>query len=287
VAERERDQRTAVQQPIRRQRWERPRPNAIDAKAVAVAEAGATVGEAEASRDRRQKVSVLDADAVETETQANAKKAGFQAGQKVAEEEARGKGQTASVQADASIRVAQEDAQRLAEEARARREEARLKAEVVVPAEAERQKAIVQAEAERQKRVLVAKGEAESILVQMQAEAQGAQAQLDAKAAGYKALVQSCASDPSLTAALLLIEKLADLTHNQVEAIKNLPIEKIVIWDGGGDGGLSDLGRRLLGVLPPIHELAKTVGLELPEFLGRTATGPTSGSDPSHKPKTT
>jgi flotillin len=284
VAERERDQRTAVaaansSAAVGEAEAERDRR-----KAVAVADAGATVGEAEASRDRRQKVSVLDADAVETETQANAKKAGFQAGQKVAEEEARAKGQTASVQADASIRVAQEEAQRSAEEARARREEARLKAEVVVPAEAERQKAIVQAEAERQKRVLVAKGEAESILVQMQAEAQGSQAQLDAKAAGYKALVQSCASDPSLTAALLLIEKLTDLTHNQVEAIKNLPIEKIVVWDGGGDGGLSDLGRRLLGVLPPMHELAKTVGLELPEFLGRTQSKTSSPTD-SNTPK--
>jgi len=272
VAERERDQRTAVaaansSAAVGEAEAERDRR-----KAVATAEAGATVGEAEAGRDRRQKVSLLDADAVETETLANAKKAGFQAGQRVAEEEARGKGQTAAVQADASIRVAQEDAQRLAEEARARREEARLKAEVVVPAEAERQKAIVAAEAERQKRGLVAKGEVESVLVQMQAEAQGAQAQLDAKAAGYKALVQSCASDPSLTAVLLLIEKLTELTGHQVEAIKNLPIEKIIVWDGGGEGGLSDLGRRLLGVLPPMHDLAKMAGLELPEFLGH-ATG--------------
>lgn len=275
VAERERDQRTAVaaanaQATVGEAEAERDRR-----KAVAAAEAGAAVGEAEAARDRRQKVSLLDAEAVETETLANAKKAGSQAGQKVAEEEARTKGQTAAVQADASIRVAQEESARAAEEARARREQARLKAEIVVPAEAEREKAIVAAEAERQKRVLVAKGEAESVLVKMQAEAQGSQAQLDAKAAGYKALVQSCASDPSLTAALLVIEKLRDVTALQVEAIKNLPIEKIVIWDGGGDGsGLSNLGSRLLGVLPPMHELAKTAGLELPEFLGR-ATGKT------------
>ncbi|MEW6110904.1 MAG: SPFH domain-containing protein [Thermodesulfobacteriota bacterium] len=272
VAERERDQRKAVAAATASAVVGEAEAERDRRKAVAAAEAGAAVGEAEAGRDRRQQVSLLDAEAVETETLATAKKAGFQAGQKVAEEEARGKGQTAAVQADASIRVAQEDAQRLAEEARARREEARLKAEVVVPAEADRQKAVVNAEAERQRKVLVAKGEAESVLVKMQAEAQGTQAQLDAKAAGYKALVQSCASDPSLTAALLLIEKLTDLTHIQVEAVKNLPIEKVVVWDGGGgDSGLSDLGRRLLGVLPPIHELAKTAGLELPEFLGRAA----------------
>lgn len=277
VAERERDQRRAVaaanaQAMVGEAEAERDRR-----RAVATAEAGAAVGEAEAGRDRRQKVSLLDAEAVETETQANARKAGFQAGQKVAEEEARAKGQTATVQADATVRVAQEESQKLAEEARGRREQARLNAEVVVPAEAERQKAVVTAEAERQKRALVAKGEAEAILVRMQAEAQGVQAQLDAKAEGYKGLVGACAADPSLTAALLLIEKLVDLTHIQVEAIKNLPIEKMVVWDSGDGAGISGLGRRLLGVLPPIHDLAKMVGLELPEYLG-TTTGNARGA---------
>jgi len=270
VAERERDQRRAVaaanaEATVGEAEAERDRR-----KAVAAADALAAVGEAEAGRDRRQQTSLLDAQAVDTETQANARKAAFNAGQKVAEEEARGKGQTAAVQADAAIRVAQEDAQRLAEEARARREQARLNAEVVVPAEAEKEKAVVSAEAERQKKVLLAKGEAEAVHARMQAEAQGLQAQLDAKAEGYQSLVAACASDPSLTAALLLIEKLSDLVHVQADAIKNLPLEKIVVWDSGGDGGgIADLGRRLMGVLPPMHELSKMAGLELPEFLGR------------------
>lgn len=280
VAERERDQRRAVaaansEASVGEAEAERDRR-----KAVSAAEASAAVGEADASRERRQKMSVLDAQAVETESKANASKAGFNAMQKVAEEEARAKSQSASVQADARVRIAQEEAQKLAEEARSHREEARLNAEMIVPAEAERKKAVVNAEAERQKRVLIAKGEAEAVLARMQAEAQGAQSQLDARAAGYKALIESCAADPSLTAALLLIEKLVDLTHIQAEAIQKLPIEKMVIWDGGGNGGLSDLGRRLLGVLPPMHDLAKTVGLELPEFLGR-ATPSENMSDSS------
>ncbi len=114
----------------------------------------------------------------------------------------------------------------------------------------------------------------------MQAEAQGFQTQLDSKAAGYKALVEACNSDTQLTAALLLIEKLTELTHIQAEAVKNLPIEKIIVWDGGGDGGLKDLGKRLMGVLPPMHELARITGLELPEFLGR-ATGKTQCEEKS------
>ena len=66
------------------------------------------------------------------------------------------------MKADGTIRVAQEEAQKLAEEARAHREQARLNAEVVVPAQAAKEKAVVEAEAERQKRILIAGGEAGS-----------------------------------------------------------------------------------------------------------------------------
>ena len=69
-------------------------------KALAAADAEASVGEAEASRNRRQKVSLLEAEAVNVEAQASASVANFQATRKVAEEEARSKGQSASVQAD-------------------------------------------------------------------------------------------------------------------------------------------------------------------------------------------
>jgi len=71
-------------------------------------------------------------------------------------------------------------------------------------------------------------------------------------------------------ASLLLIEKLEDIAHVQATAIQNLPIEKVIVWDGGGKdgGGLSGLGGRLMGALPPMHDLAKQVGLDLPDFLG-------------------
>ena len=272
VAERERDQRRAVAAAnatasVGEAEAERDRRSA-----VAAANSSAAVGEAQAERDRRQQTSLLDAQAVETETTANANKAGFHAGQKVAEEEARGKAQTAAMKADGTIRVAQEEAQKLAEEARAHREQARLNAEVVVPAQAAKEKAVVEAEAERQKKILIAGGEAEAVMLKMQAEAKGQQAILDGKAAGYKSLVAACAEEPGLTAGFLLIEKLVDVARIQTEAVKNLPIEKIIVWDGGGEGGMSNLGQRIMGALPPMHELAKMSGLELPEFLGRVAS---------------
>jgi flotillin len=272
VAQRQRDQKTAVAAANAAAAVGEAEAERDRRKALAAADSEAMIGEAEAARDRRQKVSMLEAEAVDIEAQASASVANSQATRKVAEEEARAKGQVALVQADGSIRVAEQDAQRQAEEARAQREQARLNAEVVVFAEAEKQKAILEAEAQRQKSVLIAKGEAEGVLARMQAEAEGVKSQLASKALGYKALVEACQSDTQLTAALLIIEKLADIAHIQADAVKNLPLEKVIVWDGGREGGLSDLGKRFMGVLPPMHELARVAGLELPEFLGK-ATG--------------
>jgi len=261
VAERERDQRVAV----------------------AAANAAAEIGEATANRDKRMKSAELDAEAVEGETEADAKKASYRANQQVAEEEARNRSESAAREADGAIRVAQEVAQKMAEEARAEREEARLKAEVIVPTNAGREKVLIDSDAKKQQSIRIAEGEAQATLAKMTAEAKGIQAILDGKAAGYRELIKACASSEQL-ASLLLIEKLEEIASIQAQAIKDLPIEKVFVWDSGsGDGGLSGLGRRLMGALPPMHELAKQVGLALPEFLGKMA-GEAKEQEPEPQP---
>jgi len=267
VAEQERRGKTGVAERSRDQQG-----------AVAAANAEANIRVASADRDRRMQVASLDAEAVKAETEANAKKAAYRASQKVAEEEARNKGSSAAMQADGSIRVAEQQAQREAEEARALREQSRLKADVLVPAETSRNQVVIQSDAEKQMKMLIAQGEANAILVKMKAEAEGTLAVLEAKAKGYGSLIEASARDPQTATSLLVIEKLAEVARIQADAIKNLPLEKVIVWDGGGkDGGLSDLGRRLVGVLPPMHQLAQMVGLELPDFLGsvkgRTKSG--------------
>ena len=255
--------------------------------AVAAAMATAEIGEATADRDKRQDVAGLEAEAVSAETEANAKKADYRANQQVAEEGARNRSESAAREADGAIRVAQEQAQKKAEEARAQREEARLNAEVVVPANAQREKVIIAAEAQKQQAIRVADGEAQAMLAKMTAEGKGVQAILDGKAEGYNRLVQACATAQQ-AAALLLIEKLTDVAGIQAQAIQDLPIEKVIVWDGGGNGeggGLSGLGGRLIGVLPPMHELAKQVGLDLPEFLGRLAKEDKPGKADAPKDK--
>ena len=241
---------------------------------VAVADANATadIGEASADRDRRQKVAGLEAEAVSAETEADAKKASYRANQQVAEQEARNRSESAARKADGAIRVAQEQAEKAAEEARAEREEARLNAEVVVPANAQREKVVIAADAHKQEAIRIAEGQAQAILEKMTAEGKGVQAILDGKAEGYNRLVEACTTAEQ-AAALLLIEKLTEVAGIQAQAIQDLPIEKVFVWDSGqGDGsGLSGLGQRIMGALPPMHQLAKQVGLDLPDFLGKIA----------------
>lgn len=285
VAERQRDQRVSVAAANADAEIGEAEAGKKKRQLVAAANAEAQIGEASADRNRRQQVAKLDAEAVNAETDAGAKKASYHANQKVAEEEARNRGDSAAREADGAIRVAQETAQKKAEDARALREQSRLNAEVVVPAEAARKQVVIAADAQKEQSVLLATGQAQATLAKMRAEGEGIQAVLDGKATGYRNLVQA-AGEPQLATALLLIEKLTDIANVQAKAIASLPIEKIIVWDGGGDsGGMSGLGKKIMGALPPMHELARQVGLDLPEFLGRVAAASPKASASGEPPK--
>lgn len=61
----------------------------------------------------------------------------------------------------------------------------------------------------------------------------------------------------------------------QVEAIKNIKIDRITVWDpAGGSGDGSATANFLSGLvrsLPPLHDLAGMAGIDLPEYLGQVA----------------
>ena len=103
------------------------------------------------------------------------------------------------------------------------------------------------------------------------------QAVLEAKASGYERLLTICGDQKNLAPTLLMVEKMPELIREQVKAIQNLKIDKITVWDSGGHNGAADgsstgttanFMRGLIGSLPPMHELAKQVGVELPGYLG-------------------
>ena len=78
--------------------------------------------------------------------------------------------------------------------------------------------------------------------------------------------------DARAAATLLLVEKLEDIVEMQVEAISNLKIDKITVWDSGsnGEGGSSTANfiSGLFKSLPPLQDISTMAGLELPDYLG-------------------
>jgi len=152
-------------------------------------------------------------------------------------------------------------------------EQERLNAEEVVKQEIERRKIEIAAEAEAEKIRREAKGHADAVLLKYEAEAKGIRQVLDSKAEGYQSLIKSCNGDSKAAATILLIEKIEEIVEAQVEAIKNLKIDKITVWDSGsGDKGgssTSNFVSSLIKSLPPIHDIAEMAGIELPNYLGQ------------------
>jgi flotillin len=70
----------------------------------------------------------------------------------------------------------------------------------------------------------------------------------------------------------IIADKLEQLVQMQVDAIKNIKIDKVTVWDGmGGGTGTPATANFLAGMLksiPPMNELFKQAGMELPPILG-------------------
>ena len=149
---------------------------------------------------------------------------------------------------------------------------ARLEKEQIAQQMIERKMIEIDAEAEAERIRRIAKGEADGVLAKYLAEAEGIQKVLESKAEGYNRLISVCGDRKDLAPSLLIIEKLPELVAEQVKAIQNLKIDKITVWDSGqGDGSTGTTAgflKGMIGALPPIHELARQAGIELPEFLG-------------------
>jgi flotillin len=249
-------------------------------KEIKVAEnvAQAEKGKKAAEADRRVFVQGQEAQAVKGENEAQANIAGYNAELAVKQAAASQRGEVAKRQAVAEIQKAQYLA-----------EQERLTAEEVVRKEIEKRKIEIAAEAEAEKLRREARGQADAILAKYEAEAKGVRQVLDSKAAGYRGLVESCQGDARAAATLLLVEKIEHLVGLQVEAIRNLKIDKITVWDSGGgkEGGSStaSFASSLIRSLPPLHEVAKMAGVDLPEYLGTmTADKPAHGERKSAPP---
>lgn len=232
---------------------------------------------AETIRDTRIRTSEANATAVEGENNAKIQIADSDATRREREAEAARKAIAAEkVQSAKALEEAYE-AERLAELARADREKATQTANIVVPAQIEKEKVIIDAEAEAERLRRLAKGEADAIFAKMDAEARGIYEVLTKQAEGYDRIVKAAAGDPDKAVMMLITDKLPELVKTQVEAVKNIKIDKITVWDGNNAGnGNTSTANFISGMMksvPPLNDLFNMAGLNLPTFLkGQTET---------------
>lgn len=242
--------------------------------AVKRAEAEAAAGEAEADQNRRIAVKQADAAATKGENLASIDIAKSNAERCEAEAEAYRRAEAAKQIAEARIKQAQFDAEAEAQKARAVMETERQNADIIVEAEIQKRQVEIAAAAEAERKRLEAQGEADAIYAKLQAEAKGNFEILQAKGEGFRKLIESCAGSADDAGKMLMIEKLQDIVALQVEAIRNIRIDKVTVWDGGGktaDGKTATAGF-LAGMaqsLPPLHDVAKMAGIDLPAYLGK------------------
>ena len=250
---------------------------------VANAERDGAIGKAEADRTREIQVAQNNAEAEKGRKAAQAdqrvyveqQEAMAVGGENAAQAEiARANADLAEAEASAKQRADVATAQAEAEIAKAKydEEEQSLRASEIARETIAKQQVEIAAEAEAERQRRIARGEAAAILAKYEAEAEGVRQVLEAKAQGYSNLVSSASGDPKAAATLLMVEKIEDMVSAQTEAIRNLKIDKITVWDSGndkdGNSATSNFVSSLVQSLPPIHDVAKMSGVELPDYLG-------------------
>lgn len=240
---------------------------------IATAVKDETIGKAEAERDTRIKTSEANAIAIKGENEAKIAIAQSEANRREKEAEALRIALASEKVQQAKALEESYVAEQKAELARSERERSTRIANIVVPAEIDKQRAIIEAQALAETIRENAKGEADAIFAKMAAEANGLYEILTKQAEGYKEVVAAAGGDPTKAFQLLLIEKLPELVRTQVEAVKNIKIDKITVWDSGN--GTTDTGNSttanfvsgMMKTVPPLNDLFNMAGLNLPSYL--------------------
>jgi flotillin len=240
---------------------------------IAAAAKDEAIGKAEAQRDTRVKTSEANAIAINGENAAKISIANSEALRREKEAESLRIAITAEKVQQAKALEESYVAEQRAELARSERERSTQIANIVIPAEIAKQRAIIEAQADAERIRENARGEADAIYAKMEAEAKGLYEILTKQAEGYKQVVAAAGGDPTKAFQLLLLEKLPELVRTQVEAVKNIKIDKITVWDSGngssenGNSSTANFVSGMMKTVPPLNDLFNMAGLNLPTYL--------------------
>jgi len=275
---------------------------------VAEKDRDGNIGAANAERDQRIQVASANAEAVKGVNEAQMQIAKTDAMRRESEAEANRKAIVAERVAEAKALEESYAAQQEAELARAKREQALMEADVIVKAEIDKRRIEIDAEANAEKQRRQARAEADVVLIRveveskaaeanaekmrklargeadaslskaeaeakgafarMEAEARGAEELLTKQAAGLMKIMEAADGNAETAVKMMIADKLENLVKTQVEAIKNLKIDKVTVWDGGGEkNAAAGFASGLMKSLPPLNDLLNMTGLSLPGFL--------------------
>lgn len=240
-------------------------------KSVAEKNRDGEIGQAEAHQAQRVQVAKADAVAVEGENIAKITIANSDADRREKEAEARRKAVAAEKVMEAKALEEAYAAEKEAEIARAMREKATQTANVVVSAEIDKQKVEIDAEAIAEQTRRMAKGDADAIYMKMDAQARGIYEILSKQAEGFEMMVKAAGNNSKDAVMMMIADKLPELVKTQVEAIKNIKIDKVTVWETGngkdGKTSTANFMQGMLGSIPPLDDVFKSAGLELPDIL--------------------
>lgn len=268
---------------------------------VAEREREGSIGEAEARRDQRVKVARAESEAISGEAEAKQKERIRVAEANARSIEGENTSQISIAMSDAEKREKEaefsnravatekvEEAKALeisyhaevkAENARRERETAKLEADILVKAEIAKKKKEIDADAVAEETRRQAKGDADAIFMKKEAKARGMYEILTKQAEGFEQIVKSSNGDSREAVLMMIADKLEDLVKMQVDAIKNIKIDKVTVWEGGNqkEGEGNSTSKFISGLyksVPPMNDLFNMAGMDLPSYLGKGVEEP-------------
>lgn len=241
---------------------------------VAEQERDGEIGKANAEREKRISVSAANATAVQGENEARVTIANSESYRREKEAEAERKASAAERIAKARALEEAYTAEKEAEIKRAEREKATKTADIVIPAEIAKERVQIEADARAEQLRREAKGKGDATYNEMQGQALGIFEILNKQAEGFSKIVAAAGKDPQAAALLMIVDKLPEIVRSQVEAIRNIKFDKVVVWDTGsgkGDGTptTANFLAGMLKSLPALNEILNLGGMNLPELLGK------------------
>lgn len=248
-------------------------------KSVAEKDRDGEIGQANAQRDQRIQVAAANALAIKGENESKIEVAQSEALRREKEAESMRLATAAEAVQAAKAKEEAYIAQQQAEQTRAALETATQQADIIVKAKIAKEQAEIEAEAKAEVARRTAKGEADALYAKMEAQARGAQEILVKQADGMRELVNAAGGNADSAIKLILANNMEELMKIQVEAIKNIKIDKVTVWDGGSKGengktATADFISGIMKAVPPMGEMFNQAGMELPKFLGEKIDDP-------------